>query len=88
MYNPNTKKVIINCDVFDEEKFWHWSSRQLCPATNFSDYAGDLNDRKSTFGYVFMIGSGAISWSQEFIVTTLLPLNSSKIMFFMVESNI
>ncbi|KAA0056619.1 retrotransposon protein [Cucumis melo var. makuwa] len=25
-----------------------------------SDYAGDLNDRKSTSGYVFMLGSGAI----------------------------
>ena len=26
-----------------------------------SDYAGDLNDKKSTSGYVFMLGSGAIS---------------------------
>lgn len=30
-----------------------------------SDYAGDLDDRKSTFGYVFMMGSGAISWSSR-----------------------
>ncbi|PNX63555.1 copia-type polyprotein, partial [Trifolium pratense] len=30
-----------------------------------SDYAGDLNDRKSTSGYVFMLGSGAISWSSK-----------------------
>ncbi|PNX55109.1 copia-type polyprotein [Trifolium pratense] len=28
-----------------------------------SDYAGDLDDRKSTSGYLFMLGSGAISWS-------------------------
>ena len=28
-----------------------------------SDYAGDLDDRKSTSGYVFMIGVGAVSWS-------------------------
>lgn len=27
-----------------------------------SDYAGDLDDRKSTSGYVFLLGSGAISW--------------------------
>ncbi|XP_047258076.1 secreted RxLR effector protein 161-like [Capsicum annuum] len=27
-----------------------------------SDYAGDQDDRKSTLGYVFMFGSGAISW--------------------------
>ncbi|GAU43961.1 hypothetical protein TSUD_283880 [Trifolium subterraneum] len=30
-----------------------------------SDYAGDLDDRKSTSGYVFMLGSGAISWSSK-----------------------
>ncbi|XP_045792016.1 secreted RxLR effector protein 161-like [Trifolium pratense] len=30
-----------------------------------SDYAGDLNDRKSTFGYVFMLGLVAISWSSK-----------------------
>lgn len=27
-----------------------------------SDYAGDLEDRKSTSGYVFLFGSGAVSW--------------------------
>ncbi|KAL0537452.1 hypothetical protein IC582_026430 [Cucumis melo] len=30
-----------------------------------SDYAGDLNDRKSISGYVFMLGSEAISWSSK-----------------------
>ncbi|PNX59879.1 cationic amino acid transporter 1-like protein, partial [Trifolium pratense] len=30
-----------------------------------SDYAGDVNDRKSTTGFVFMLGSGAISWSSK-----------------------
>eukprot|EP00268_Persea_americana_P008044 TRINITY_DN13089_c0_g1_i1.p1 TRINITY_DN13089_c0_g1~~TRINITY_DN13089_c0_g1_i1.p1 ORF type:complete len:530 (+),score=94.20 TRINITY_DN13089_c0_g1_i1:90-1592(+) len=30
-----------------------------------SDYAGDLDDRKSTSGYVFMIGAGAVSWSSK-----------------------
>ncbi|KAM7488108.1 hypothetical protein LguiB_025592 [Lonicera macranthoides] len=30
-----------------------------------SDYAGDLNDRKSTSGYVFSFGSGAVSWSSK-----------------------
>ena len=28
-----------------------------------SDYAGDLDDRKSTYGSVFIISSGAVSWS-------------------------
>ncbi|XP_048127806.1 secreted RxLR effector protein 161-like [Rhodamnia argentea] len=30
-----------------------------------SDYAGDVDDIKSTFGYVFMLGSGAVSWSSK-----------------------
>ena len=30
-----------------------------------SDYAGDLEDRKSTSGYVFLLSSGAISWSSK-----------------------
>ncbi|KAK2970503.1 hypothetical protein RJ640_013575 [Escallonia rubra] len=30
-----------------------------------SDYAGDIDDRKSTSGYAFMLGSGAVSWSSK-----------------------
>ncbi|CAL9002860.1 unnamed protein product [Prunus brigantina] len=30
-----------------------------------SDYAGDQDDRKSTSGYVFLMGSGAVSWSSK-----------------------
>ncbi|CAJ2671832.1 unnamed protein product [Trifolium pratense] len=30
-----------------------------------SDYAGDSDDRKSTSGYIFKVGSGAISWSSK-----------------------
>ncbi|KAK2387285.1 hypothetical protein QL285_061081 [Trifolium repens] len=30
-----------------------------------SDYGGDIDDRKSTSGYLFMLGSGAISWSSR-----------------------
>ncbi|KAF5459331.1 hypothetical protein F2P56_023287 [Juglans regia] len=30
-----------------------------------SDYAGDLEDRKSTSGYVFLLSSGTISWSSK-----------------------
>lgn len=30
-----------------------------------SDYAGDRDDRRSTSGYAFMMGSGAISWSSK-----------------------
>ncbi|KAI5328057.1 hypothetical protein L3X38_027453 [Prunus dulcis] len=30
-----------------------------------SDYVDDLNDRKSTSGYVFMLSSAAVSWSSK-----------------------
>ncbi|KAK2968675.1 hypothetical protein RJ640_001578 [Escallonia rubra] len=30
-----------------------------------SDYAGDIDDWKSTSGYAFMLGSGAVSWSSK-----------------------
>ena len=30
-----------------------------------NDYAGDLDDRKSTSGYVFLMSSGAVSWSSK-----------------------
>nr|XP_034896856.1 secreted RxLR effector protein 161-like [Populus alba] len=30
-----------------------------------NDYAGDQDDRKSTSGYVFMLGTGAVSWSSK-----------------------
>jgi len=30
-----------------------------------SDFAGDLDDRRSTSRYVFLLGSGAVSWSSK-----------------------
>lgn len=38
-----------------------------------SDYIRDLDDRKNTSGYIFMMGSRAISWSsiKQAIVTLL-----------------
>jgi len=30
-----------------------------------SDYAGDVDDRKSTSGYVFLLGGGAVSWASK-----------------------
>ncbi|RDX89920.1 hypothetical protein CR513_28286, partial [Mucuna pruriens] len=46
-----------------------------------SDYAGDQDDRKSTSGYVFMIGSGAVSWSskkQPIVPNSAYPRRVSK----------
>jgi len=46
------------------------SSNDLIAYTD-SDYAGDLNDRKNTSGYVFLLSSGAVSWlsKKQSIVT-------------------
>lgn len=30
-----------------------------------SDYARDVDDKKSTSGYVFLLGSGIVSWSSK-----------------------
>ena len=30
-----------------------------------SNYAGDIEDRKSTSGYVFMMSEGAVAWSSR-----------------------
>ena len=35
-----------------------------------ADYAGDTNDRRSTTGYMFMVGSGAVSWNSKCQQTT------------------
>ena len=37
---------------------------KLCAYTD-SDYAGDVEDRKSTSGYVFLLNSGAFSWCSK-----------------------
>lgn len=38
--------------------------RELVAFTD-SDYAGDIDDRKSTSGYVFLLGSGSIAWASK-----------------------
>jgi hypothetical protein len=37
------------------------SSNDMVAYTD-SDYAGDLDDRKSTSSYVFLLSSGVVSW--------------------------
>lgn len=39
-------------------------SEELVAFTD-SDYAGDLDDRKSTSGYLFLLGGGAVSWASK-----------------------
>ncbi|KAL0287793.1 UNVERIFIED_CONTAM: Retrovirus-related Pol polyprotein from transposon TNT 1-94 [Sesamum angustifolium] len=41
------------------------SQRKYLQDVLMSDYAGDIDDRKRTSGYVVMLGSGAVSWSSK-----------------------
>ena len=43
-----------------------------------SDYAGDQDDRKSTSGYVFLMSSGAISWSSKKQPVVTLSTNEAE----------
>ena len=45
-----------------------------------SDYAGSLDDRKSTSGQVFFLGSGAVSWSSKKQDTVVLSSSEAEYM--------
>ncbi len=42
------------------------------------DWGGDLENRRSTTGFVFMIGGGAISWSSKRQPTIALSTTEDK----------
>ncbi|XP_052485200.1 secreted RxLR effector protein 161-like [Gossypium raimondii] len=44
-----------------------------------SDYVGDQDDRRSTSGYVFMLGTGVISWSSK--KQSIYTLSNTKVEF-------
>lgn len=44
-----------------------------------SDYAKDLDDRKGTSGYVFMLGTTTVSWSSK--KQSIVILSSTKVEF-------
>ncbi|KAM0960125.1 hypothetical protein ACFX2I_025122 [Malus domestica] len=50
-----------------------------------SDYAGDQDDRKSTSGYVFLISSGAVSWSSK--KQPVVTLSTTEAEFIVVASS-
>ena len=51
-----------------------------CKVVGFCDanYAGDISTRRSTTGYVFNLGSGAISWCSERQPTVSLSTTKAK----------
>jgi hypothetical protein len=44
------------------------------------DWAGDLEDKRSTMGFIFMMGGGAISWSNKQQPTIALPMIEAEYM--------
>ncbi|GKU89317.1 hypothetical protein SLEP1_g3470 [Rubroshorea leprosula] len=60
-----TAKRILKylCETVDFGLFYKKGDQTNLAGFTDSDYAGDLDDRKSTSRFVFMLGSGAISWS-------------------------
>ena len=53
-------KGAINYGTFYKKN----DNKQLIAYTD-SDYAGDLTDRKSTSGYIFILSGGVVSWSSK-----------------------
>jgi hypothetical protein len=45
-----------------------------------ADWGGDLEDRRSTIGFVFMIGGGAISWNSKGQLTITLSTTAAEYM--------
>ncbi|RDX97171.1 Copia protein, partial [Mucuna pruriens] len=59
-------------------------NKALLVAKGYNNYARDQDDRKSTLGYVFMIGSRAVSWSLK--KQPIVTLSTTKVEFVVVSS--
>lgn len=51
--------------TMDQGLFYTYSQSSNLVGYSDSDYGGDLDDHKSTSGYLFHIGSAAFSWSSK-----------------------
>ena len=52
-------------DTLDYGLFYAYGADvEVCGYTD-ADWAGSTHDRRSTSGYVFSLGSGAVSWSSK-----------------------
>ncbi|GKV51031.1 hypothetical protein SLEP1_g57708 [Rubroshorea leprosula] len=85
MHNPfvhhlGTAKRIL-CYIRATSNFGIWykpmPNFKLLGFTN-SDWAGSVDDRKSTSGYIFNLGSGVVSWSSKKQECTALPSSEAE----------
>ena len=64
LYLQAAKKVLRYLKgIVDLEVFYRMESNGELIAYTDSDYAGNVDDRKNTNGYVFLISEGVVSWS-------------------------
>ena len=55
--------------------YWHIDTLEVVGFSD-SDYAGFVDDKKSTSGYIFMMVEGAISWKSVHLQLLLLRRQS------------
>ncbi|KAJ4972640.1 hypothetical protein NE237_005814 [Protea cynaroides] len=72
MENPTEKHLLAAKRIFsylqgtkDFGLFYRKGNKSDLFGFTDSDYAGDQDDRRSTSGYVFKLGTGAVSWSSK-----------------------
>ena len=66
IYHQAVKKIFHYLkDTVNYGLFYKKSERNVLVGFNDSDYASDLEDRKSTYGYVFLLSGIAVSWSSK-----------------------
>ncbi|KAA3479438.1 retrovirus-related Pol polyprotein from transposon TNT 1-94 [Gossypium australe] len=65
MENPTEMHLTYLQGTTDYGIFYKEGEKSNLIGFTDNDYAGDQDDRKSTSGYVFMMGSKAISWSSR-----------------------
>ncbi|KAE8721974.1 hypothetical protein F3Y22_tig00014728pilonHSYRG00066 [Hibiscus syriacus] len=71
-------------EAIDKEE-WRIAMKEEIAAIQHSDWAGCLEDRRSTSGYVFGFGSGVVCWSSKKQATT--ALSSSEVEYIAATSS-
>ena len=65
-YWTETKQVLHYVkDTSDYGLLYSQSSNPKLNGFIDSDWAGSIDNKKSTFGYVFSLGSGAVTWTSK-----------------------